>query len=367
MKFGTMFSGGELAAVGIRAAGLAHAWGLEIDDDIANVARLNGFGVVTADVLETDPADLEPVDALHASPECQRASVANQGAGETDLDLAFGRKIAQFINVMQPKIFTLENVYPYRNFAAFGYILATLDRLGYWYDYQNINATDFGVPQTRRRLILRALRGSLLPPLPQPERWVGWYEAIEDLIPSLPESEFAPWQLERLPGEMAKPWLIGSINAGQEWGGTKFGDAPSMTITAEQHPRAFILSNAKTERGDGIRQDDEPSHTVTGEANGRTRAWLVGTNANDSSGAKIYQDADEPAQTIKVPSGGRVMRAWLSQGRVVKLTPRALARLQSVPDWYRLPDSPRLACKIIGNGVPPLLMEKIYKQLVSVL
>ncbi len=44
-------------------------------------------------------------------------------------------------------------------------------------------------------------------------------------------------------------------------------------------------------------------------------------------------------------------RAWLSAGRVVKMTPRALARFQSVPDAYVLPDKASLACRIIGNGV----------------
>lgn len=67
--FATLFSGGELAGVGIRAAGLVHKWGIELDDAIAGVARLNGFNVLTADILDIDPAGLEPVDALHASPQ----------------------------------------------------------------------------------------------------------------------------------------------------------------------------------------------------------------------------------------------------------------------------------------------------------
>jgi len=41
------------------------------------------------------------------------------------------------------------------------------------------------------------------------------------------------------------------------------------------------------------------------------------------------------------------------------MTPRALARFQSFPDDYILPDSNRLACKIIGNAVPPLMYQKI--------
>ena len=34
------------------------------------------------------------------------------------------------------------------------------------------------------------------------------------------------------------------------------------------------------------------------------------------------------------------------------------ARYQAFPGWYELPDSKSLACRIIGNAVPPLAMKK---------
>ena len=76
----TLFSGGELVGIGARTAGLTHLWGIEYDNDIANVARTNGFHVITADVMTMDPATLEVPDVLHASPVCKRASRANQNA-----------------------------------------------------------------------------------------------------------------------------------------------------------------------------------------------------------------------------------------------------------------------------------------------
>jgi site-specific DNA-cytosine methylase len=45
------------------------------------------------------------------------------------------------------------------------------------------------------------------------------------------------------------------------------------------------------------------------------------------------------------------------------MTPRALARFQSVPDDYTLPDANGLACEIIGNGVPPLLAKAIMESI----
>jgi site-specific DNA-cytosine methylase len=41
------------------------------------------------------------------------------------------------------------------------------------------------------------------------------------------------------------------------------------------------------------------------------------------------------------------------------MTPRCLARFQSVPDWYELPEKTSLACKIIGNGVPCKMMQAL--------
>ncbi len=74
--FGTLFTGGAGADVGIRAAGLRHAWGHEISDEIAEVTRMNGFDVCTADILTADPSTLERVDCLHASPPCPSFSPA---------------------------------------------------------------------------------------------------------------------------------------------------------------------------------------------------------------------------------------------------------------------------------------------------
>lgn len=48
----------------------------------------------------------------------------------------------------------------------------------------------------------------------------------------------------------------------------------------------------------------------------------------------------------------RPWRIW-DGATVRRATPRLLARFQGVPDAYRLPDAVPLACRVIGNGVPP--------------
>jgi DNA (cytosine-5)-methyltransferase 1 len=361
----TLFQGFDGVGIGMKAAGIETRWGIEWKDPVAQVARDNGFHSITADILTVDPHSMERVDFLHASPPCTNASVANVNAEEGELDKALGYKTAQFVEVLHPEIFTLENVWQYRNFDAFKFILTTLERLGYWIDVQHVNAADFGVPQTRKRLILRARLGGWLPNLPDPVKWVGWYEAIEDLIPTLPESHFAPWQLARLPEEY-KSCFIGNGNRSAP---VDPGD-PADTIVSNQNQatlRDFLVNTreAHHNKGFSIRTNAEPAETLTstaGDHRYRYRAFLAagGNGTNDN----CTRANDEPAWTVgDVNRPGNIGRAY-TNGRVVTMTPRALARFQSFPDWYELPSKKSLACYGIGNAVPPLMMQRIYEQLV---
>lgn len=234
-KIYTLFRGVGGVDCGAEAAGLESVGGIEYDATIAADCDRNFPHAPTtaADIRDVDPALLpdDPPDVLHASPSCKNASVANQaknedGTKETEFDRECGRATCRFIDHWQPPIFTLENVWAYRNFDAFGYILDSLRSGGYSFDYWHLNFADYGVPQTRKRLILIAKRGehrivkpvathhdpagrdaNQLPMFADMETtrpWVGWYEAIEDLIPTLPDSKFAPWQLKRLPEEIKK-------------------------------------------------------------------------------------------------------------------------------------------------------------------
>jgi site-specific DNA-cytosine methylase len=104
-----------------------------------------------------------------------------------------------------------------------------------------------------------------------------------------------------------------------------------------------------------MRSDCEPVFTVGASQGHRPlRAFIVG-----DQNRQLAFDA-ELVNTVRTFSeGGGLPRAWLSHGRVVQMTPRALARFQSFPDWYQLPSNNALAVKGIGNAVPPLLMQRI--------
>lgn len=362
MKGATLFSGG--GGVEARLTDIIdfrHA--VEYDAQIAAVYAQNiGAHVQVARVEDVDYSLWGALDYLHASPVCKEYSAAKTGGAEGEGDIQSALAVVRCLEATQPRVFTLENVGAYQHGKAYRLICQALDRGGYMWHAEVLNSADFGVPQTRRRLILRAVRGALLPTLPPPVRWVGWYAAIEDLIPALPESQFAPWQLARLPGELKETTVFGA--------GGFDGDIvraalarPFFTVTANQNQadqlRAFIIGsqNAGQEYSDGIRYGDAPAMTMT--AAQKPRAWLVGEDS------KIGMVADDqPSMTLVSSHRSGNTRAWLSAGRVVKMTPRALARFQSFPDSYVLPDRASLACTVIGNAVPSLMMRRIVEQLI---
>jgi DNA (cytosine-5)-methyltransferase 1 len=308
--FASLFSGGGGADIGALQAGYTPLWAVEYDAAIAewHTRNLPDTQMLIAPVQDVDYSALPAVGWLHASPPCPNFSVAKDDAAETELDIEMARGTARAIQEQQPPVFSLEQVYGYRESVSFALIVQALHALHYDVQWWHLNAADYGVPQTRRRLILVARRdervvrpvathcqggradmfGGLLP-------WVGWYEAIQDIIDTLPDSEFAPWQLARLPADVRESVLL------------------------------------------------------DGQA-----------NSNGTTCTSVTDHA--PAFAVKAQTGARhAARAVLAQGRVVKMTPRALARFQSFPDWYELPERNALACKIIGNAVPPLLMRRVME------
>lgn len=324
----TLFTGGGGADIGMKLAGINPLWGIEYDSDIAEVARTNGIPVTVADLLTCDPSQFSPVDVLHTSSPCTSFSIAKTGASESGVDKDLAHKVARFITTLLPRVFTLENVGEYRKSESWNIIRNALYGAGYWLDISRVNFADFGVPQTRKRMIVRAIRGSFVPYLPPAQQWAGWYQAVEDLIPTFEPTKFAPWQIARLPKVLTAPFLM---SAG---GNTNFGEA---------------------EAGRGC---------LSG--NGTPKAFVVDGAGNNNCTTVTWRTDEQPIYTMTASMHKRPTRASI-HGRVVKLTPRALARFQTFPDSYKLPASNELACKVIGNACPVTGMQAIFSQLLGVI
>ena len=354
----TLFSGGELFGVGAQQAGYTHADGYELDPKIAAVAQLNGFDVRVADVCAVDYAALPTVNHLHASPSCKNASNANQKGvdengdplpRETEQDLACADAVCRAIAAHQGETFTLENVYGYRTFQSFDRIREALRAADFSYEYWHLTAADYGVPQTRKRLILIARRELCRIQRPNPTHrdggdmfhppWIGWYAAIEDILHTLPPTQPSPWQLARLPKEIRDSMLLSGAMSNGTSVVMRDSEAPAVTVVAADElklpMRAFLVQskNVSQEWGDGTRKV--------------AAAYLLdGENAPTWEPWECDEQLDyEERMSRPVPQ---------VTGRWVRMTVQALGRFQTVPDDYR-----GLTAEINGNGVPCELARQI--------
>ena len=200
--------------------------------------------------------------------------------------------------------------------------------------------------------------------------WVGWYAAIEDILHTLPESKFADWQLKRLPADLST-LMVGGCNTSDVQAGPGVGvslqDEPTRVVAqnSSQWKALLIEGDAAGDRPPTCRTSAEPAFTLKTASGGRVhRAFLVGSDSHEAVGNRkpvTVREAAEPS--IALTNSASKCRAWLEQGRVVAMTPRALARFMSCPDTYRLPTSKALASTVLGNGFCCLLSEVIMAQL----
>ncbi|MBD1929943.1 DNA cytosine methyltransferase [Trichocoleus sp. FACHB-90] len=117
-------------------------------------------------------------DYLHASPVCSNFSKALGNGTEQSLDCEAATAVATAIRVLQPKCFTLENVLGYRQSESWQIIQDELWALEYQITAALLDAADYGIPQSRKRLIAKAARGKA-PGLPPKQSRVGWYPFVQ--------------------------------------------------------------------------------------------------------------------------------------------------------------------------------------------
>jgi DNA-cytosine methyltransferase len=418
MKAFVGFAGFGLVDLVLREAGF-DVIGVEIDPAIAEVNRINGGHCLTADILDIRPEDYIDYDLAHFSPPCPSFSLASQSK-ESLLDIALARWVARFVAVVQPQIFTLENVWAYRGSESWAVILKALTEMGYGIDWWHLNMADYGVAQTRKRMIAIARLDGQRPQKPAATHrdtskdtpgqlelfetlpaWLGWYQAIEDLIPSLPESQFALWQMDRLPTHL-KTFLMMTSNTNRNGVDNRSGrgvldiDRPANTVAScEALPRALLLGQGSRSE---IKNGAMPADTVTANTNqtgvkaficdsGNTtnrgaitirfgddllftvttmgkmaplKAFVAGGQHQNKNTVQNRRD-DEPLFTVVSSENGDMRAA--AQGRIVSMAPRALARFQGIPDSFQLPENRALACYGIGNAVPPPLYRAVLKSL----
>lgn len=145
-------------AAGIKMVGAVDQW------DIATKTYADNFqsaqrNIVTGSLDDTTGADLFPsigrVDVLIASPECTHHSLARGNRPRCDASRRSGWYVVNFIEDLDPEFIVLENVSMMRHWEGYRELYETLEkRYGYQMRAQILDAADFGVPQSRKRLFI---------------------------------------------------------------------------------------------------------------------------------------------------------------------------------------------------------------------
>lgn len=181
-------AGGQ--ALGLEYAGFKHLAVVELDPHACATLRMNrpNWGVIEKDLHDWDPADYEGVALLAGGVPCPPFSKAGHQLGADDERDLFPCAL-ELAAAIRPKAVMLENVRGLLDPIFDTYRQAVtdkLDEMGYAASWRLLNASDFGVPQLRPRVIMVALQKDLGEfSWPEPAKWgvaptVG--EALKDLM-----------------------------------------------------------------------------------------------------------------------------------------------------------------------------------------
>ena len=154
-------AGGQ--SLGLERAGFSHAGLFENDPHACQTLRLNRpeWPVHEHDLFETfDFSQFQNIDLLAGGLPCPPFSIAGKQLGEKDERNLFTRGV-EIAEIVQPKAIMFENVRGMLAPAFDDYrtrIELRLRKQSYQVFWAKINASDFGVPQLRPRVVMVALK-----------------------------------------------------------------------------------------------------------------------------------------------------------------------------------------------------------------
>lgn len=165
LKVASFFAGVGGVDLGFEKAGFNTIYANEFDDYAADTFELNfGIDVDRRDINDISVDSIPDFDIMLAGFPCQAFSIAGNRQGFDD-EKGRGNLFFELVRILEkkkPRIAFFENV---KNLVShdkgntFRVICSELDRLGYKYLFQVLNAAEFGnIPQNRERIYIVAFR-----------------------------------------------------------------------------------------------------------------------------------------------------------------------------------------------------------------
>ncbi len=273
------------------------------------------------------------IDFVIATPPCQSMSNANRIRKEDDERTNLILDALAYIGEIQPKFVLIENVPEMAKTKIKGMtipeiIKALLEPLGYQIKYDILNAENYGVPQSRKRVFFLINRvGSWDFPKKSTKK-ITIKQAI-DHLPSLEAGE----------------------DSGIPWHYAKEHRADHIVCFQHTPSGKSALENKKyyPKKSDGT----------------RVKAFLTSYKR---------MDPNKPAATITMKNSTITSQNNVHYGRLKKdgtysdarvLTIRELLILMTIPLSWDVPSwaSDNFVREMIGEAVPPLLIKKIFSEL----
>ena len=365
MKAVDLFCGCGGLSAGLRSAGFEVAAGVDFDAASLQTYRENfpQGQAFQADLTDRNAADLlaeiglrpGEVDLLAGGPPCQGFSknVPRRNRSSDDPRNQLMGAFLRYVEAWRPRFLLIENVAEMKRGFEGAYtdlLTETLEakNLGYRVAHYGIDASDYGLPQRRRRAFFLASRDNEPLCLPPPTHGNGNGNAgftlrspvsVWDALSDLPV-------LEHGEGRSICEYATPPQNEFQAWARRH---SPNLHnhIARKLQPKQFARLSFLLP-GQGLRDlPDElrPKSGYSGAYGRLTKEMLASTIT----------------RWVFHPGSGRFGHPV--QPRVITI--REAARLQGFPDSFHFTGTYIQQSHQIGNAVPPLLAEIIGKVLVD--
>lgn len=364
-----LFAGCGGLSLGFEMAGFNIPLAIEKDEWASETYRANHkkTKVITGDI--TKILDLEnliskniSIDGIIGGPPCQGFSLSGN-RDKNDPRNSLFMEFVRFVNYFKPKFFVMENVTGIlsmktkNNESVKDLILKEYDKAGYNVKICKLNAAEYGVPQSRIRVVFIGIRKDIkfidekIGPKP---KYLGEKQiTIEQAIMDLP-------QIESGQGEEETNYISEPINDYQKW--ARKNCAKIRNHIAMKHTKRLI------ERFEHIKYGESVAN-VSDEHKQRKRGDATKISNKTFSQNNMRPYPSKPSPTIPASFQSNFVHPYINRN----YTAREGARLQSFPDSYIFLGKRTTMSweknlsqyQQIGNAVPPLLAKAIAKNILN--
>jgi len=298
------------------------------------------------------------ITGIIGGPPCQAYSIAGRSrmgkSVEKDHRNYLYKQYFKFLKKYNPDFFVFENVSGLET-AKKGSILEDIktnfENLGYDIDYKILDAKNFGVLQSRKRLILIGFKNNLNLKYPEFTLEEPKYN-IKNLFSDLPFLKAGEENNNYY--QKANTCLEETHIRSKKW------DVLTQNKTRTHNERDLKIYQIQAERKlknlPEYKYNELPKSLITHK---NTKIFL------DKFKVVPYNNISHTIVAHISKDGHHYIHPDVKQNR--SLTVREAARIQSFPDDYFFEGSFTNAFKQIGNAVPPLMAEKIAMQILKIL